>query len=323
MKSKKFLILSLIFLTSSFALLAMITAGIEWTLNGSDLYPTNYSSAVVGIGTTTPRQSLDIVNGDITLDNNQRIRWNNVASNSLFRSGAGLSIADTLDVSILLDSTDISTTRAFKIVHDGTTVATSTELFRVQENGNVGIGTTNPTQTLSVIGDLNITGTSYLGSVVLNSNNITTNNILSNSGLVKIWSVLSATNGLYVSGNSNSSIDGSTLFVSAGNNRIGIGTTNPTQTLSVIGNSDLTGSLNVNGTLYVSALWNRVGIGIGETLPTASLDVNGVIRTRAVSKGTCSSSVAGTFAYEVFNSTGTFYGCRQTGNSAYYWAQLN
>ena len=240
MKSKKFLILSLIFLTSSFALLAMISAGIEWTLNGSDLYPTNYSSAVVGIGTTTPRQSLDIVNGDITLDNNQRIRWNNVASNSLFRSGAGLSIADTLDVSILLDSTDISTTRAFKIMHDGTTVATSTELFRVQENGNVGIGTTNPTQTLSVIG-----------------------------------------------------------------------------------NSDLTGSLNVNGTLYVSALVNRVGIGIGETIPTASLDVNGVIRTRAVSKGTCSSSVAGTFAYEVFNSTGTFYGCRQTGNSTYSWAQLN
>src|SRR3989344_7494659 len=186
MKSKKFLILSLIFLTSSFALLAMVSAGIEWTLNGSDLYPTNYSSAVIGIGTNTPVFALDIRGGDINIENNQRIRFNSLPASSIRRSGEGILISNSADVSILIDSGDTATTSVFRVVHDGTTVANSIELFRIQENGNVGIGTTNPTQTLSVIGDLNITGTSYLGSVVLNSDNITTNNILSNSGLVKI-----------------------------------------------------------------------------------------------------------------------------------------
>lgn len=41
----------------------------------------------------------------------------------------------------------------------------------------LGIGTTEPTHELNVIGDLNVTGTSYLGDIVLKSENITGENI--------------------------------------------------------------------------------------------------------------------------------------------------
>jgi len=48
----------------------------------------------------------------------------------------------------------------------------------VDRSSNVGIGTTAPAQTLNVVGDLNVTGTSYLGSLNLVADNITVNNLI-------------------------------------------------------------------------------------------------------------------------------------------------
>jgi len=64
-------------------------------------------------------------------------------------------------------------------------------------------------------------------------------------------------------------------------------------------------------------------VGIGTTSPSKILDVNGAIRTRASTKGTCDSASAGTIAYEETNSTSNFYGCRFVGNSTYSWSVLN
>jgi len=65
-------------------------------------------------------------------------------------------------------------------------------------------------------------------------------------------------------------VDVDTLFVDANNDKVGIGTNNPTEVLDVNG-----GLIVDNGTLYVDANNNRTGIGI--TSPTTRLEVNGSI----------------------------------------------
>lgn len=50
-----------------------------------------------------------------------------------------------------------------------------------------------------------------------------------------------------IGGTSNLSVDNSTLFVDATNNRVGIGTSVPLQLLHVIGNANITGSITQNG----------------------------------------------------------------------------
>jgi len=74
-----------------------------------------------------------------------------------------------------------------------------------------------------------------------------------------------------------------------------------------------------NGALYAQ---HGAKVGIGTTSPTAKLDVNGVIRTRATSMTSCDSTTAGSITYNLNGTIGTFYGCKQTGNSTYIWTQL-
>lgn len=53
-------------------------------------------------------------------------------------------------------------------------------------------------------------------------------------------------------------------------------------------------------------------VGIGTTDPKTTLDVDGLIRTRAGPKGTCDVNHAGAIAYEVSGGVGDFWGCKQT-----------
>jgi lysophospholipase L1-like esterase len=88
--------------------------------------------------------------------------------------------------------------------------------------GNLGIGTTSPSQALSVAGNINYTGNLYQ------------NGTLVSTGGSSQWTTAS----------------NSAIFFNAGN--VGIGTSTPTQSLSVAGNLQLTGALfdgaNTSGT---------------------------------------------------------------------------
>ncbi|MBI4210040.1 MAG: hypothetical protein HY544_00845 [Candidatus Diapherotrites archaeon] len=53
----------------------------------------------------------------------------------------------------------------------------SSVAFTIDKNGNVGINTTTPANRLNVVGDLNVTGVSYLGNVILLTNDINVTNI--------------------------------------------------------------------------------------------------------------------------------------------------
>ena len=87
-------------------------------------------------------------------------------------------------------------------------------------------------------------------------------------------------NVLGVTGNASISadltVDGDTLFVDSGANKVGIKTLIPDAELHVVGNAYVTSNLTVDtNTLHVDAVSNRVGI--NQINPTKDLDVNGTI----------------------------------------------
>ena len=90
------------------------------------------SDGNVGIGTTSPAAKLDVA-GNLKVGNNATI----------FSDGS-----ITLDIDNNNDQTD----RALRVTHNGAT----NELFRIQEDGNVGIGTATPAAKLDVNGGVRV-----------------------------------------------------------------------------------------------------------------------------------------------------------------------
>ena len=108
--------------------------------------------------------------------------------------------------------------------------ASMTETMRVKGNGNVGIGTSNPDQKLSVSGDTLTTGTAYL----LDTNH----SIRAISGSGVAISTYAVTDGII-------------LKQSTGN--VGIGTTSPSQKLEVNGTVKAT-TFTGNGTIPIGGI---------------------------------------------------------------------
>jgi hypothetical protein len=149
--------------------------------------------------------------------------------------------------------------------------------------GNIGVGTTNPTKRLDVSGTARITGDTTIGGTlyVKDVSGLTISGIVSSQ-----WSN-GQTDKIYYNGNVG----------------IGTGLTNPTFPLEVSGNTRLRGTLQVDnidlgdeavmdlsgvndylriGTdaLYVNTALSRVGI--ATTNPTATLDINGYVKSTMV-----------------------------------------
>jgi len=100
-----------------------------------------------GIGDPTPGAKLEILDG-ITFG----LRFGaNAAGNgyNIFDVNDNLFVSSNRHVSIVLDNNNDQTGAVFSVLHNG---QSGSELFRVQDNGNVGIGTTNPDEELHVTG---------------------------------------------------------------------------------------------------------------------------------------------------------------------------
>ena len=97
----------------------------------------------VGIGTTSPASELDLNTGALSFANtNTQLKMTN--------SNTDLQLTHWGNAHIIVDSDGNDSNRYFSVRHGDTTASSATELFRVQEDGKVGIGETSPTFPLHI-----------------------------------------------------------------------------------------------------------------------------------------------------------------------------
>ena len=214
----------------------------------------DHTNQRVSIGTTSPSFTLDVdsgtanaafrvlstdrytgirfedsLNNDILFYDGQNdlmflgstsFRAANLISNGYLRIGADNKILSDGSVEIAIDYNNNQTDRVFKITKDN-----SSELFRVQENGNVGIGTSSPSSPLTI--KSNSTSSSDSGFTLQANSN--TNAIFK----VAEKSTDGARLHMYDGGVEKIAFytDGTANHISAGN--VGIGTTSPNFLLDV------------------------------------------------------------------------------------------
>ena len=282
-----------------------LTVGSHDVAFDSPTFVVDNSNSRVGLGTASPSVPVDIV-GDVKMSANLTVDTNTlVVNSSTNKVGIGqASPAQALDVvgAIKLSDGILSSGQAGSASvfnEDGTTAD-----FRVESTSNthmlfvdggldrVVINTSSPTQTLDIVGEtkmsshLNLsgnlvaTGAPFTISNTSNGNNIDIKTTSSNSLVhaVKIHSggVFEAKQGAVFNEDSNDvdfrvESNGNThmLFVDGGNNKIGIGTSSPSNNLEIFtdaGDEGLTikSTGNTSNALIFDANRSGAGNSIGE-----------------------------------------------------------
>ncbi|MFC1710530.1 hypothetical protein ACFL0F_02635, partial [Patescibacteria group bacterium] len=204
---------------------------IRFRTGGSDKVTIDNSGSV-GIGTTSPSEKLVISAGNIAVNTNYWIGTNTYNAIEVDSTNDDMTLKGTNDVAILIDSGANSSTDAFRVLKDHYDPESATELFRINESGYIGIGTSSPqalthvgsagtpgsidgTDDLYVYDDLEVDGTIY-GNV---------------SGTISPG----FTEGSVVFADSSGNLDedNANFFWLDGSDYLGIGTTAPSQALEI------------------------------------------------------------------------------------------
>jgi hypothetical protein len=193
----------------------------------------NYFAGNVGIGTTGPGKRLEVKEN---IGAEMGIRISNNAGGAL----QTLEFHDTVNPKAKIQSSNVGADLRF-FTGSG---ASNIEQMRILSSGNVGIGTTGPSEKL-VVGDDIGNITSYTGISVGDSNyaGVFMGSDINNHGKIQY----SVGSGYLIFGTKSNSVDYlGTMYLKDGN--VGIGTTAPSQQI------DMTGDLTIGGgDLYFSS----------------------------------------------------------------------
>ena len=234
------------------------------------------SAGNVGIGTATPQtaEQINFATGNTVLGTNSLGLVLNRTDSININYGAGIGL-----IGYNNSGTTISGGLfGFHINYYNASVGSSTTPFVINEstgNGNVGINTTTPQNTLNVQGDANFTGSAYSQGY-----NLTNGYLFATNGTYTSWA--NAMNGTLLQVN-NSAMDlnissgyfnisnqsnSGLFYVNGANGRVGIGTTTPQNALNVIGSGNFSGGIDIPGTstkIYMESSTNPTFLELNST----------------------------------------------------------
>lgn len=221
------------------------------TVTSGSIHTMSLVSGNVGIGTTNPQRKLDLnSDGKITFgdyvqaDNKQGIYWYSGENYGIYRTSGGWDASNyqqlmiKWDTGIILDPGDGNYGKSHVGVVGGMSIGDSYYGTKYDNGlivqGNMGVGTTNPSAKLDVSGELKIRGTNRHTHICYSDGNT------------------------YIRGSTNSGH----VYLNDNGGNVGIGVTNPTYKLQVNGNtySNLLYGLNIqnsNGIIGNTLTFNR------------------------------------------------------------------
>ena len=230
----------------------------QWTTTGSNIH---YNTGNVGIGTGTPGFKLSVVGpsvgtaiGSIQLSTPGLAQGerSSLSYSSTFQGTSDNIPRRTADIIAGFNGgswgTEYLSLNVGSAGNMNDNQSVTLEKLRIQSNGYVGIGITNPTDKLHVDGNIKIS-TNGNGLIFSDGSKQTTAGIGSANGLSTNGTiVMSADNDATGDGEIQSQINGVTKMIVKNNGKVGIANTNPQYPLDVTGDVNVTGTFRINGT---------------------------------------------------------------------------
>jgi hypothetical protein len=225
-----------------------------------------------GVGTTS---GVVQIKGDLYVDGTQFV----VNSTTIELGDFNIGIATTVGTNALLDGAGLGIGSAN--IRKNLTYANSSDSLKSSENFDLASGKVykiNGTELLSAtqltVANINAVGVSTLGTLAVSG--VTTTQHLNVTGFTTVVNQL-------ITGvatvNNNFIVNGNTLVANATNNRVGIGTTNPSSTLDVHGNVAVSG-VTTTQHLNVVGFTTVVNQSITGVVTAGTLAVTGVTTTQ-------------------------------------------